>query len=460
MPYEPKIDSREFEVASLGQHADGWSGDASGDATDIAIRIWGADRGAGLTWRSESVLVCMVADLVGASRGQIAEESTAVLAAHFDNSRQAVVAAKRIQMAMLEFVACRPGEGAGSAIVIYQPRTSESTGLSGEMVQIELGQAKPGQILLAENIAQGLRDLPGIELVAPSALGASTDSPAGLPELVWTTPERLAGLRESVGAARSVEGPAVGATLIMDSPYTRRGALNDAALNEAVPTVMGGDNFAVRDRTSDRSADQGMIAGDFRESTKSSLAGMEFEEEPFFTRTRVLLGVVAVVLVGVVIAVLFRPTNVSRRVVPQAQEQTNPAQGTDQKTSGATSSPAEAEVQKPTGESTAVQSPGKPAAVVPQLPNSGKAKENRAKTKKEVVVAAPVQEVQEVPTEVGGMSAKDIPRLLDMANKDYGGGRYEKARGEYQTILRLQPSNAEAREGLRKLGIVQGDKNQ
>jgi hypothetical protein len=166
-PYEPKIDSREFAIANPDQPTGALSSDASGDATDIAIRIWGADRAAGLTWKSESVLVCMMADLVGASRGQIAEESPTVMAAHFDNSRLAVVAAKRIQMAMLEFVSCRPAQPTGSAIVIYRPRTTESTGLSGEMVQMELGQAKPGQILLAENIAQRLRDLPGIELRLP-----------------------------------------------------------------------------------------------------------------------------------------------------------------------------------------------------------------------------------------------------------------------------------------------------
>ena len=447
---EPKIDSREFEVANPDQPSGGWSGGASGDGTDIALRIWGADRGARLTWRSESVLVCMIADLVGASRGQIAEESTAVMAAHFDNSRQAVVAAKRIQMAMLEFVACRPGAGVGSAIVIYQPRTTESTGLSGEMVRMELGQVKPGQILLAENIAQGLRDLPGIELVAPSALGASADSPAGLPELVWTTPERLARLQESVGAARSVEGLPVGATLIMDSPYARRGALNDAALNEAVAPVMGGDNFAVRDG----SADQGAIAEDFRESTKSSLAAMEFEEEPLFTRTRVLLGVVAVVLVGVVIAVLFRPTNVSKHAVPR-QEQTSPAQGADQKTSGTTSPPAEPEVQKP-AESTTVQVPGKPA-VVPPPPNSRTA-DNRAKKKKEAVTKT--EEVPEIPSEFAGFTAKDIPGLLELAKKHAGAGLYDKARGEYQTVLRLQPSNAEAVEGLRRIRIAVEGKDQ
>ena len=85
-PYEPKIDSREFELANLersnleqsnlDQSTGTRSRDASGDGgTDVAIRIWSAEGAAGLTWKSESVLVCMMADLVGASRGRIAEDA-------------------------------------------------------------------------------------------------------------------------------------------------------------------------------------------------------------------------------------------------------------------------------------------------------------------------------------------------------------------------------------------------
>ncbi len=450
-PYEPKIDSREFEIPSPDQPTSALGSDASGDATDIAIRIWGADGGAGLTWKSESVLVCMITDLVGASRGRIVEDSLAVMAAHFDSSRLALVAAKRIQMAMLEFVACRPGEPMGSAIVIYRPRTTESTGLSGEMVQMELGQAKPGQILLTENVAQRLRDLPGIEFVAASTLDASADGLHGLPELVWTTPERLARLRESVGALRNAEGPPVGATMIVDSPYARRGPLHEVALNEAVPPVESADDFAVRGR----GQDVGTISGNFRESGGSSLAGMDLEEQPFFTRTRVLLGVVALVLVGAVIAILFRPTNVSKRTVPQAQEQS----GREQKSSGAPAGVpgVDPEGQKPAAESTTVQPPT-PAVVAPA--NSAKAADSRAKKKKEPAVAASAEPVQEVPSEVGGMSAKDIPRLLDLAKKDAGAGRYDKARGEYQTVLRLKPGDPDAVEGLRRIRIAVENKDQ
>jgi hypothetical protein len=456
-PYEPKIDSREFAITNPDQSSGALSSDASGDATDIAIRIWGADRAAGLTWKSDSVLVCMMADLVGASRGQIAEESPAVMAAHFDNSRLAVVAAKRIQMAMLEFVACRPAQPTGSAIVIYRPRTTESTGLSGEMVQMELGQAKPGQILLAENIAQRLRDLPGIEFEAASVLGASAEGPNGLPELVWTTPERLARLRESVGAVRSAEGPPAGATMIVDSPYALRGAphrraLNEVVLNEAVPAVEGADHFAVRDR-----GEGGTISGNFRESSGSSLAGMDFEEKPFFTRTRILLGVVAVVLVGAVIAIFFRPTTVSKRPTPPLQQEQS---GAEQKSSGAPAGApgVESEGQKPAPESTTVQAPA-PAVVAPA--NPVKASDGRARKKKEpAAVVAPTEPAQEVPSEFGGMSVKDIPRLLELAKKDAGAGLYDKARGEYQTILRLKPGDSEALEGLRRIRIALENKDQ
>jgi hypothetical protein len=476
-PYEPKIDSREFELANLersnleqsnlDQSTGTRSRDASGDGgTDVAIRIWSAEGAAGLTWKSESVLVCMMADLVGASRGRIAEESPTMMAAHFDSSRLAVVAAKRIQTAMLEFVDCRPSEPIASAIVIYQPRATEPTGLSGEMVQMELGQAKPGQILLGESIAQRLRDLPGIELVSASVIGASGDGPGGLPELVWTTAERLARLRDSVGAMRSAEGPAAGATRIMDSPYALRsalnkGALNEVMLNEAVPPVEGSNQFAARERGDDRGA--GAITQNFRQSSGESLTGMEFEEQPFLTRTRVLLGVAALVLGAAVIAILLRPPNDSKGRVPQTQEQTGAAQGAEQKTPDA----GESRDQKPQGESKTEQSlsnpiPSKPAAnkpVVVVAPPSSKTTDNRARKRNEVG-AATTEAVPEVPSDFGGLTAKDIPKLLELAKKDAGAGLYEKARGEYQNVLRLKPGDADAMEGLRRIKIALESKDQ
>src|ERR1700722_9938381 len=106
--YEQKTDSREFEIANPDRSAGSWGGDPSADATDIAIRLWGPEksaRGVPLSWNADSVLVYMIADLVTASSGRVGEESSAVMAAHFDGSRQALVAARRIQTSIIEFVA-------------------------------------------------------------------------------------------------------------------------------------------------------------------------------------------------------------------------------------------------------------------------------------------------------------------------------------------------------------------
>ena len=126
--YEQKTDSREFEVANPD------SPRVRGAEIRLRMRpisrfgfgVRNAGRSVPLTWKTDSVLVYMIADLVGASHGRIVEESLAIMAAHFDGSRQALVAAKRIQTSILEFLACRPGERIGAAILIYRPRTTRS----------------------------------------------------------------------------------------------------------------------------------------------------------------------------------------------------------------------------------------------------------------------------------------------------------------------------------------------
>lgn len=57
----------------------------------------------------------------------------------------------------------------------------------------------------------------------------------------------------------------------------------------------------------------------------------------------------------------------------------------------------------------------------------------------------------------GGLSVKDIPRLLQMARSDAGAGNYDRARTEYEDVLRMEPNNVEAREGLRKLSLIKSD---
>jgi hypothetical protein len=457
--YEQKTDSREFEIANPDQHTGPWSGNSPADAADIAIRLWGAarpDRRVPLTWKTESVLVYMISDLVGASRGRIAEESQPVLAAHFDSCRQAVVAAKRIQTAVLEFLTCRPGERTGGAILIYQPRTLDPAGPSAELVQLELGKAKPGQILLAENAFRRMRDLPGLEFVT-APLETSGDGPTGLTELVWTTPDRVALMRESVGDGVepiAVDAPPMGATLIVnspivDSPFARRGS----TMNTAAPMARSQDYLAAE--TGSRSVTQLN-----RKASSSLTEELEIGERPLFTRTRVILGIVALVLVGALIAVLYQPTRVAKPQTPQTpqtREQT-PATATgntDQKTPAADVPPSDVpqvQTAQPKPE------PPKPAAKAPATVRKPPA-ESIAKNKKETET----QETKDTPEqpavvdESGNWALSDIPRLLTMAGSDIGDGKYDKARREYRIVLRLQPKNQPALDGISKLNKIQSD---
>jgi hypothetical protein len=460
--YEQKTDSREFEVVNPDQHTGPWGGNSPADAADIAIRLWGAsrpDRRVPLTWKTETVLVYMIADLVSASRGRIAEESQAMLAARFDSCRQAVVAAKRIQTAILEFLTCRPGERTGGAILIYQPRTTDPAGPSGELVQLELGQAKPGQILLAENVFRRMRDLPGMEFVNPPP-ETSGDALTGLAELVWTTPHRIALMQESVGDGPEptvAEAPPVGATLIVnspivDSPFARRGPTT----NTATPTARSQD-YIVKDLPEPGSR----RAVEFDRKASSSLTEeLDFAERPLFTRTRVILGVVAVVLVAALIAVLYQPTRVAKPQTPQTpqtQEQTQATAtgSTDQKT-------ATADVpQAPTAQPE--QEPPKSAAKPPAAVRKPLA-QSLAKNKKETETQeSKTQESKDTPEqpavvdESGNWALSDIPRLLTMAGNDMGDGKYDKARREYRIVLRLQPKNQPALDGISKLNKIQSD---
>ena len=78
VPFEPKTNSKEFEISNSEQGLSTGSRSAAYEAADLTIRIWHQDSSGGraaLTWNSESVLVYMIADLVTASHGRTAVET-------------------------------------------------------------------------------------------------------------------------------------------------------------------------------------------------------------------------------------------------------------------------------------------------------------------------------------------------------------------------------------------------
>lgn len=435
-PYEPKIDSKEFLIPDAAQEVNPRK-ESAAESADFTIRLWNPERPAGagsLSWKTESVLVYMIADLVSASQGHT-DDSTSAMMAHFDSTGRALVAARRIQTAILEFVACRPGKPIAAAILIHQPATIAG-GLSAGMAQGALRLAEPGQILLSEEAATRLQDTPGVELRPVPALTTGGEGQSGLAELVWTSPDQIARLKASLSSGQNREESApMGATMIVNAP-----------LAPAAQSGVGATGL-----TSQAATSNARFTGDLAVGRDASYQDIGDEEQPFLTRTRVILGVVAVVLVAALVW-MFYPSRVTKPPVVHVPE--NPVEG-----NGGAITPTPQPNQPP---STTVQpptiEPAKPVVVAKPVPPAKPPAEKHGKEKPPTAVPSTAPEEPQAVQSVEGMTAKDIPNLLQMARKDAGGGNYDKARREYRIVLQLQPSNTEAREGLRRLDVAQSDR--
>jgi len=433
-PHEPKIDSREFEIPDPGLE-----GNPPRDSADLSIRLWNPERPAGpgsLSWKSESVLVYMILDLVTASQGR-ADDSTTAMLAHFDSTGRALVAARRVQTAILEFIGCRPADSLAAAILIHSPATVPG-GLSAGMAQRALALAEPGQILLSEEAAKRSKDTPGIELRAVPALATGGDGEAGLAEVVWTSPDQIARLKALLSSAQhGEESPLMGATMMVNASTEK------PVSSQTAETALGGSALeSATDRTGSAA-----LSGELPAGRGPSGPDFEDEEQPLLTGPRVIVGGLAIFLAAGLVWVFYpsRGTRTPGRVpdsqVGAPESAASPSAQPNQPTSTPTPPPS--------------PEPRKPVAANP--PPARPAAEKRGKERPATVGPAPVPEEPHLVQSVEGMTAKDIPNLLQKARSDAGGGNYENARREYRIVLELQPSNAEAREGLRRLDLAESD---
>ena len=436
VPFEPKTDSKEFEILNPEQSPATGSRIAASAAADLTIRGWRRDGGnTPLTWQSESVLVYMIADLVAASHGRTAGEMPAAMAAHFHNSLHALVAAKRIENAILEFLACRPGDYMGAAVLIHPPLAA---GFSQGMAQSALRLAEPGQIILSEEVSRRLQDLPGIELRAVPALTTGGTEHAGLAELIWTSPERLASLRSSANVAPSTSevGPPVGATMIVNSPFATPRS-NTASGSQRIGTAVRRPSDAEGFKNREGAFEEGLA---------------DFEERrSFITRSRMVIGAVAIVLV-IVGLVLFHPWS-GPNVQPKFNNASHASQGNETPT-GATGTTTEPPVNDTPQPPPVVQPVNNPPAKPPVTNKTYTDKTAKDKGKAKRPEDTPIQGFEGNST-YDGMTQKDISRLLQWARSDAGNGNYAKAAQEYRVILQLQPYNSDAKEGLRKIQVAQ-----
>ncbi|HYM75930.1 MAG TPA: hypothetical protein VE377_08125 [Candidatus Dormibacteraeota bacterium] len=440
--YEPKIDSREFEVANAELESASKASELASDVADITIRIWrreGSEASGALTWDAESVLVYMISDLVVASHGRTASESPAVMTAHFDNARQAMVGARRIQTSILEYLACRPDDYLGAAILVHPPAAA---GFTAAVAQSALRLAEPGQIILTAEVSRRFQEAPGVELRNVPGMTTGGSEHAGLCELVWTSPERLAQLRTAAGsgASRNQERPPVGATMIVNAPFGARGATSSTPQ----PVGVTGSVPASKAQGTGR-LPAPPVSDEFKKKRDTSfqegLADFE-ERRSFLTRTRLILGVVALVIVGVGIA-MFYPSGGTK--VPRQNQEPRAVKPASEP----------AQTTPPPGAQPALESTVKEPAPVTKTAKATAEKHTKDKGLAKEIPPKPPE--PEPPQRVEGMTQRDIPRVLQMAKTDAGAGNYGKAQHEYQIVLSLDPGNADAKEGMRKLQVARSE---
>jgi hypothetical protein len=427
--FQQKLESQEFlpsaNVLSWGEAARG---------SDLTIRLWRKrPESAPLGWQTESVLIYMIVDLIAASGGRI-DESSGMMTARFASPGHALVAAQRIQTSIFEFLACRAGDFCGAAVLVHSP-LSEPHGSSGERILGALEWAQPGQILLAAGIASLLRGIPGVDLREVPALATGANEPEGLTELLWIPPGRMAELRAASERVRRDDDSSMGATLLVDTRLTGRtgsrgtGPPGMGALPGAEPTSEA-DSRAVEQRL---------------ETGRGPM-----NARPFFLRATTLIAVAAVAFVGVAVAVFYPAHNLN----PPPHGQASPANPKEKGSGQVLETTTQPGMVAPQVPEASVPPPLVVKATSPIRPAPDKPTRNPGRSKDNPSAAAPAVEIQGFE----GMTQADIPRLLQFAKADAGNGNYGRAGKEYQVILRLQPNNAAAREGLRKLEIAQSDR--
>jgi len=362
---------------------------------DISIRLWTRAQlrpnAPEVSWKTDSNLVFMVADVVTAAQGTPADDLRSGMSAHFNSAAQALKAATSIERSVMAFCRRRPQDCFGAAVVIHRPIELRPF-LEGDPSPVSpafslLREAQPGQVLVSQETYEHLRDLPGL-LFRPLNPGGST---TGDNELLWTSAETCADLANHL-----------------------RQEL------EKQPVYIDADRDA------------------FSTSTLSAL-NADDQEASWMASHRLLFSFAAVAVLA--LAVLYAFSGIRKRP-PVVDSSTNPpaVAATRPSEPGGT----------PNNASPAAQSVVQPAKVVAATVS---ASVPRKPAVPKPIQAEPKPVEPKPISEYSGFFAKDIPLLLKKAQSDAGAGDYENSRREYEIVLHLDPTNSTAKAGISRLNL-------
>jgi hypothetical protein len=445
--------------------------------TDIFLRLWTSTKlPAPVSWNTEAAIIYMIADVIAASGGDPDDNCKTALVAHFEDPSHAVNAARRLQGALLEFTASLPGQSFRLAVAVHTGSSRRSEiAQSVNSGPLLLQMAKPGQILISNDTYTLLDTTSGTQYQTITA----SESPLakGARELIWTMPETYAAQQRSIEYL--VEADFAG------EPMSESSAIPTASLIKNTTALEPSGRFAFDDfEASNSSASQATIIyrGPIQAPPESAtgpalqphadedrihqelLAELQPNERSSGRAVRTAILVTVSCLVAIGLAAFF----IGPKFALKHSDSVNPQT--------LTSKP-EPQTEPPsvTTPSPVPSTPRPPAISQKQLtpsaqpPHDSVSSGNPPPTEatKPVQVRPPTAEnPPETATNSGGRDSYEgftrsqIPQLLNRADSDAGKGNYDQARYEYEIVLKLDPSNAQAKQGLRRLSLRESNSDQ
>jgi len=392
--------------------------------TRLAIRLW-TPIPFNFKWSSEFAVIYLMADLIDASQGSLVENGEPGLIAHFEHSGQAYKAAKRLQWALIEFCQQRPDQCLSAAAVLYDASDPAGGRLESDSRQRSflLDASRPGQILATGTTSHHLRELPGLQFRTPTALPqARHEWQGGAQEVIWTATSNLDQLQQKLKITAQTLAQKPEQVRASEQPTVD---FSHSAGHRSAPTLIDHESSLLNHEPP--SFPQ---AGPAEPDARSEL----LEQDPYTDSSggRYLWWSVAIVMVLAIAGFLVIPklrtkpaVADSPAVTPVVQQQESPPIAEPPVAAPPTVSPPVSEGKAP--DRAKVTAPPQPEKTTHSQPRKL--------------------------AEFAGMSEKDIPVLLRMAEKDAGAGNYEDARREFDIVLHLDPGNAEAKQGMRKLEL-------
>ena len=393
--------------------AEGASRQPYSAAADLSIRLWTpaqlGSNSASVSWKTQTNFVFMIADVVSANQGILAEEPRSGMSAHFNGATQALKAAKSIERTIMEFSKQRPDDCLGAAIAVHRPIGLRPF-LEGDPGPVSpafslLRQAQPGQILVSRETYDHLRDLPGLQFQSLSGDATSGDS-----ELLWTSPETYAYFSSRLQEA------------------IRRQPIG----YEQVPVAAAEENPAFQPPETEWS--------EFRpaafSTSKLSALDPDESEVSWMASHRLLVSLAAVGILALATLYALPALHTSAPAVNSSVNSNDLQPASKQ--------------QEPPNKNVppvAAQAP-EAAKIIPAVADTARKPEPR-KPEAPKIVQSPPKPV----AEYAGFTGRDIPLLLKKAESDAGAGDYDASRREYDIILHLEPGNLAARTGMSRVNL-------